>query len=78
MQCNWKVQFHQIGSFSRHLSSGLRFLLTLVLILALAFATCAAFIVFCRKCDEEVRVFSTASGALVVGGVIPVTRVSNG
>ena len=55
--CPWKVQFHQIGSFSRHLSSGLKFLLTLVLILALAFATCAAFIVFCRKCDEEVRVF---------------------
>ena len=55
--CLWKVPFHQISTdLFRHLNSGLRFLLTLVLILALAFATCAAFIVFCRKCDEEVSV----------------------
>ena len=40
--------------FFRHLNSGLRFLLTLVLILTLAFFTCATFIAFCRKCDEEV------------------------
>ena len=42
--------------FVRNLNSGLRFLVTLVLILALAFATAFAFIVFCRKCDDEVCV----------------------
>ena len=51
----------EFKSLFRHLNSGLRFLLTLVLILALAFATCAAFIVFCRKCDEEVPVLSITS-----------------
>ena len=54
MTTSKKFNFHQIGYFFRNLNSGLRFLVTLVLILALAFATCAAFIVFCRKCDEEV------------------------
>ena len=38
----------------RYLNSGLRFLVTLVLILALAFFTCGVFIVFCRKCDDKV------------------------
>ena len=38
----------------RYLNSGLRFLVTLVLILALAFFTCGVFIVFCRKCDDQV------------------------
>ena len=38
----------------RYLNSGLRFLVTLVLILALAFFTCGVFIVLCRKCDDQV------------------------
>merc|ERR1719458_1663968 len=41
--------------WAKHLNSGLRFLLTLVLILTLTFFTCATFIAFCRKCDEETK-----------------------
>merc|ERR1712115_653824 len=40
--------------WAKYLNSGLRFLVTLVLILALAFFTCGVFIVFCRKCDDKV------------------------